>query len=170
MPMRRVALLLTTAGLALTASNLIMEGRFYVFLNTVHALTVTLGLMYIPFGKLFHIFQRPANLGVAYYKRAGAAGEQQRCARCDEPFPSGVRVCDLTTPDGYERHPWVELDLHLHGLESKAVVSAPKEEVARAYEAARGLSDLPPAASPQSEAPEDAAEGEGEDRPPAGEP
>src|SRR5262249_36182964 len=58
-------------GLMLTASNLWMEGRFYTFLTTVHALTVILGLMYIPFGKLFHIFQRPANVGVAFYKRAG---------------------------------------------------------------------------------------------------
>ena len=30
-----------------------------------------LGLLYIPFGKLFHIFQRPANLGVHFYKDAG---------------------------------------------------------------------------------------------------
>lgn len=82
-------------GLALTASNLWMEGRFYVFLNTVHALTVILGLMYIPFGKLFHIFQRPANLGVAYYKREGADGPLQACARCGERFASQLQVGDL---------------------------------------------------------------------------
>ena len=85
----------SVTGLALTASNLFMEGRFYVFLNTVHALTVTLGLMYIPFGKLFHIFQRPANLGVAYYKRAGATGEQQHCAKCGDPFASKLQMDDL---------------------------------------------------------------------------
>ena len=85
----------SVTGLALTASNLWMEGRFYVFLNTVHALTVILGLMYIPFGKLFHIFQRPANLGVAYYKREGEAGPQQHCARCDEPFASQLQMSDL---------------------------------------------------------------------------
>lgn len=85
----------SVTGLALTASSLWMEGRFYIFLNTVHAMTVILGLMYIPFGKLFHIFQRPANLGVAYYKRAGAEGEQQRCRRCDESFASAMQVADL---------------------------------------------------------------------------
>ena len=85
----------SVTGLALTASNLWMEGRFYVFLNTVHALTVILGLMYIPFGKLFHIFQRPANIGVAYYKQAGDEGEQQRCARCGEPFASVLQIGDL---------------------------------------------------------------------------
>ncbi len=85
----------SVTGLALTASNLWMEGRFYVFLNTVHALTVILGLMYIPFGKLFHIFQRPANLGVAYYKREGAEGSQQGCARCGDPFASQLQMNDL---------------------------------------------------------------------------
>jgi hypothetical protein len=85
----------SVTGLALTASNLWMEGRFYVFLNTVHALTVILGLLYIPFGKLFHIFQRPANLGVAYYKREGAAGPQQVCSRCGEPFASVMQMNDL---------------------------------------------------------------------------
>jgi hypothetical protein len=85
----------SVTGLALTASNLWMEGRFYVFLNTVHALTVILGLMYIPFGKLFHIFQRPANLGVAYYKREGAEGTQQPCARCGEQFASELQMTDL---------------------------------------------------------------------------
>jgi hypothetical protein len=85
----------SVTGLALTASNLWMEGRFYVFLNTVHALTVILGLMYIPFGKLFHIFQRPANVGVAYYKREGAAGPQQRCVRCGDEFASALQMGDL---------------------------------------------------------------------------
>jgi hypothetical protein len=85
----------SVTGLALTASNLWMDGRFYVFLNTVHALTVIVGLMYIPFGKLFHIFQRPANLGVAYYKREGAEGPQQTCARCGEPFASALQMTDL---------------------------------------------------------------------------
>jgi hypothetical protein len=85
----------SVTGLALTASNLWMDGRFYVFLNTLHALTVILGLMYIPFGKLFHIFQRPANLGVAYYKREGDLGPQQACARCGEPFASQLQMADL---------------------------------------------------------------------------
>ena len=85
----------SVTGLSLTASNLWMEGRFYVFLNTVHALTVILGLMYLPFGKLFHIFQRPANLGVAYYRREAEAGPQQDCTRCGEPFASQMQMGDL---------------------------------------------------------------------------
>jgi nitrate reductase gamma subunit len=84
-------------GLMLTASSLWMEGRFYSFLNTLHALTVILGLLYIPFGKLFHILQRPANLGVAFYKREGAAGEAQRCAECGGEFASKLQIEDLKT-------------------------------------------------------------------------
>ncbi len=82
-------------GLMLTASNVWLEGRFYSFLTMFHALTVILGLMYIPFGKLFHIFQRPANLGVEYYKRAAVEGEQQHCSDCGEAFASQLQMSDL---------------------------------------------------------------------------
>jgi hypothetical protein len=51
--------------------------------------------MYLPFGKLFHIFQRPANLGVVYYKREGADGPQQVCSRCAEPFAAQLQMSDL---------------------------------------------------------------------------
>ncbi len=84
-------------GLMLTASSLWMEGRYYSFLNTVHALTVILGLLYIPFGKLFHILQRPANLGVAFYKQEAAAGPAARCRECGEEWASQLQIEDLKT-------------------------------------------------------------------------
>ena len=82
-------------GLMLTASSMWMGGRFYSFLNTFHALTVIVGLLYIPFGKLFHILQRPANLGVAFYKRQGAEGPAQICAECKGEFASKLQIDDL---------------------------------------------------------------------------
>jgi hypothetical protein len=85
----------SVTGLFLTVSSTWLDGRFYSALNTVHALTVILGLMYIPFGKLFHIFQRPANLGVQYYKRANAEGPQASCVRCGESFTSAQQLGDL---------------------------------------------------------------------------
>ncbi|MEX1093857.1 MAG: MFS transporter [Acidimicrobiia bacterium] len=85
----------SVTGLMLTASSLWMEGRFYSFLNNLHALTVILGLLYIPFGKLFHILQRPANLGVAFYKQAGADSGPQICAECGEGFASRLQMADL---------------------------------------------------------------------------
>jgi hypothetical protein len=81
--------------LFLTVSSVLLEGRFYSALNTLHALTVILGLMYIPFGKLFHIFQRPANLGVGYYKRANSEGAPAVCPRCGDRFASAQQVADL---------------------------------------------------------------------------
>jgi hypothetical protein len=82
-------------GLMMTASSLWMGGRFYSFLNILHALTVILGLLYIPFGKLFHILQRPANLGVAFYKREGAEGPDQLCVECGEGYASQLQIADL---------------------------------------------------------------------------
>jgi hypothetical protein len=85
----------SVTGLMLTASSLWMEGRFYTFLNNLHALTVIVGLLYIPFGKLFHILQRPANLGIAFYKKAGAESGLQTCPECGEGFASKLQMSDL---------------------------------------------------------------------------
>lgn len=85
----------SVTGLFLTVSSTWLEGQYYAALNTLHALTVILGLMYIPFGKLFHIFQRPANLGVQYYKRANLHGEQAACRLCGEPFAAARHIDDL---------------------------------------------------------------------------
>ena len=85
----------SVTGLFLTASSLWLHGKYYSFLNNLHALTVVLGLLYIPFGKFFHIFQRPANIGVHFYKQAGAEGPQQHCRRCGEPFASTMQMGDL---------------------------------------------------------------------------
>ena len=85
----------SVTGLFLTVSSTWLDGRFYSALNTVHALTVILGLMYLPFGKLFHIFQRPGNLGVAYYRQADADGPVATCRRCGEAFAGAQQVADL---------------------------------------------------------------------------
>ena len=85
----------SVTGLFLTVSSTWLEGRFYSALNTIHALTVILGLMYLPFGKLFHIFQRPGNLGVAYYKPANAEGPPAVCRRCGDGFASAQQIADL---------------------------------------------------------------------------
>ncbi len=85
----------SVTGLMLTASSLWMEGRFYSFLNNLHALTVVLGLLYIPVGKLFHILQRPANLGIAFYKKAAAESGEQICVECGEGFASRLQMADL---------------------------------------------------------------------------
>ncbi len=82
-------------GVFLTVSTHLMRGLHFVFLSQLHAVTVIFTLLYLPFGKFFHIFQRPAQLGVAYYREAGAHGEPAHCARCGEPFASRMHIDDL---------------------------------------------------------------------------
>jgi hypothetical protein len=86
---------ISITGLFLTASTHLMHGLHYVFLSQLHAITVIFTLLYLPFGKFFHIFQRPAQLGVDFYKKAGADGEQALCARCGEPYGSRMQMEDL---------------------------------------------------------------------------
>lgn len=86
---------ISITGLMLTASYTWMKGYAYDFLAILHALTVIFTLLWLPFGKFFHIFQRPAQLGVSFYQDLGAKSEQARCRRCDEPFASRMHVEDL---------------------------------------------------------------------------
>lgn len=85
----------SVTGLMLTVSSLWMDGRFYTFLTNVHAATVILGLLYIPFGKLFHIFQRPGTVGLAYTKERWAHEEAATCRGCGEPYAPATQVDDL---------------------------------------------------------------------------
>jgi len=86
---------ISITGLFLTASTHLMHGLLYVFLSQLHAITVIFTLLYLPFGKFFHIFQRPAQLGVDFYKKAGAEEEQASCVRCGEAYGSRMQMEDL---------------------------------------------------------------------------
>jgi hypothetical protein len=74
-----------------------LRGSAYDFLAILHAVTVTVTLLWLPFRKFFHIFQRPAQLGVALYKDAGEKGEQARCGRCGREFAPAVMIRGLIT-------------------------------------------------------------------------
>ena len=86
---------ISVTGLALTASTLWLRGQFYGFLSILHAITVIAALLYLPFGKFFHVFQRPAQLGVKLYQDAGEQDAGAHCARCGERFASRMHVDDL---------------------------------------------------------------------------
>lgn len=86
---------ISVTGLFLTASTHFLRGSHYLFLSQLHAVTVIFTLLYLPFGKFFHIFQRPAQLGVDYYKQEGARGEPARCLRCGLPYASRMHIDDL---------------------------------------------------------------------------
>lgn len=86
---------ISATGLLLTISTHYMNGYRYDFLSQTHAVTVILLLLYAPYGKLFHIFQRPTQLGVHVYREVGAASEQAVCIRCEQPFASAMQIADL---------------------------------------------------------------------------
>lgn len=88
---------ISITGLMLTASYTWMKGYAYDFLAILHALTVIFTLLWLPFGKFFHIFQRPAQLGVSFYKDVGRQTEPARCARCDQTYAPQMMVRDLET-------------------------------------------------------------------------
>ena len=87
---------ISVTGLMLTASYTWMRGYAYEFLAILHAVTVIVTLLWLPFGKLFHVFQRPAQLGVGFYKDAGAVDRQAVCRRCRQAFASLTMIRDLT--------------------------------------------------------------------------
>jgi NNP family nitrate/nitrite transporter-like MFS transporter len=87
---------ISVTGLALTVSQVWLGGASYSFLAILHAITVIGGLLYLPFGKFFHIFQRPAQIGVKLYQQAGDADPGATCGRCGMRFASQMQIEDLT--------------------------------------------------------------------------
>lgn len=85
----------TATGLALTVSYKFLNGAGHHLWVVVHLFSVLALLFYIPFGKLFHMFQRVCSLCVALYKRAGENGPRAFCARCGEDFTSAMHVKDM---------------------------------------------------------------------------
>ncbi len=90
-------LAVTATGLALTVSYKFLDGRGHGLWAIVHMVSVVALLLYIPFGKLFHIFQRTCSLCVSRYKKVGATGLRAHCRRCGEDFASQMHVDDLKT-------------------------------------------------------------------------
>jgi hypothetical protein len=86
---------ISVTGLLLTVSYTWMHGAAYEFLALLHAITVIFTLLWLPFGKLFHIFMRPMHLAVGAYKDAGRAGEQAHCRRCHAAFAARMHIEDL---------------------------------------------------------------------------
>ena len=83
---------ISVTGLALTVSQMWLRGQAYSFIAILHAITVIAGLLYMPFGKFFHVFQRPAQLGVKLYHEVGAMTEAAACTRCGQNFASRMHI------------------------------------------------------------------------------
>jgi MFS transporter, NNP family, nitrate/nitrite transporter len=86
---------ISVTGIALTVSQEWLRGTAYSFLAIIHAITVIAALLFLPFGKFFHIFQRPAQLGVKLYQMTGEKGPAAICPRCRQRFASAMHIRDL---------------------------------------------------------------------------
>ncbi len=85
----------SVTGLMLTASYTWMKGFGFSFIAILHAMMVIATFIWLPFGKFFHIFQRPAQLGAGFYKDVGRAEQPAHCRRCGHAFTSRMHVLDL---------------------------------------------------------------------------
>lgn len=86
---------ISITGLALTYSYEFMRGYAFDFLAVIHAVTVILFLIWIPFGKFFHIIQRPAQIGAHIYKKEGMRYGMAICPHTGEQFTTNLHIKDL---------------------------------------------------------------------------
>jgi nitrate reductase gamma subunit len=86
---------IAVTGLGLTLDYEYLKGSVHQFMAITHALTVILFLVWLPFGKFFHIVQRPMQIGVDLYRRVGSEGEAAVCPHTSEVFATKVHIDDL---------------------------------------------------------------------------
>jgi hypothetical protein len=86
---------ISVSGLLLTASSLWLKGYMYSFIALLHQALVIMTLFYLPFGKLFHVVQRPASIGVELYQRRASEMPQAKCVRCHTEFAAAMWIDDL---------------------------------------------------------------------------
>jgi hypothetical protein len=100
---------ISVTGLLLTFSSALLGGAGYDFLAILHMGVVILSLVFIPFGKFFHVIQRPAVLGVQVFKAASEVDDGvMTCNRCGAPLAAAGAVRNL-------QDTMTELDLRYQG-------------------------------------------------------
>ncbi|WP_329306814.1 MFS transporter [Streptomyces sp. NBC_01260] len=89
-------IVISVTGLLLTFSSIFLHGGGYEFLAILHMVSVVFTLIYIPFGKFFHIVQRPAAVGMQLFKYTGRQDQEVfSCRRCEEPIDTAPYVDNL---------------------------------------------------------------------------
>lgn len=89
-------IVISVTGLLLTFSSIFLHGGGYEFLAILHMVSVVFTLIYIPFGKFFHIVQRPAAVGMQLFKYTGRQDQEVfSCRRCEEPIDTTPYVENL---------------------------------------------------------------------------
>ncbi|MCU7826064.1 MFS transporter [Kitasatospora sp. DSM 101779] len=86
----------SVTGLLLTLSEIALEGGGYQFLSVLHMASVVLTLVYLPFGKFFHIVQRPAAVGMQLVKPVSRTeGGILPCRNCGRPIDTAAYIANL---------------------------------------------------------------------------
>ncbi|MCL5960197.1 MAG: MFS transporter [Chloroflexi bacterium] len=88
-------LAISVSGLLLTASSMLWAGSFYWFIALAHQGLVILAILYIPFGKFWHVLERPASVGIRLYKQVTTLTAGRACVRCGRTFAAEQFVEDL---------------------------------------------------------------------------
>lgn len=88
-------IIVSISGLGLSLDYDFMRGFAYEFMAVLHATAVIVFLIWIPFGKFFHIIQRPAQVGVLLYIREGRRRGMVKCPHTKQEFASKMHIDDL---------------------------------------------------------------------------
>ncbi len=94
MPLALLMAIVVT-GFALTADSTWLGGEYYWYISLTHEAVVVLWLISLPFGKFFHLIERPATVGIELYWRTGQETAMQKCARCGEEYAPVRFIQDL---------------------------------------------------------------------------
>ena len=87
--------IVSVTGLGIWFDYTFLEGKMSQFMAITHAITVAMFLMWIPFGKFFHIFQRPAQVGANIYRIEGKKQGMQVCPHTGQEYTSKLHISDL---------------------------------------------------------------------------
>lgn len=88
-------ILVSITGLGLTLDYEFMQGKAYEFIAVTHAFFVIVFLIWMPFGKFFHIIQRPAQIGAHIYKEVGKQKGMQKCKKTGDEYATQLHIADL---------------------------------------------------------------------------
>lgn len=86
---------ISITGLGISYDYTFMQGKTYQFMAVTHAITVILFLVWLPFGKFFHIFQRLAQLGANLYRIEGQKEGMAKCPHTHKEFATKLHIEDL---------------------------------------------------------------------------
>ena len=88
-------IIVSVTGLGIWFDYTFLEGKMSQFMAITHAITVAMFLMWMPFGKFFHIFQRPAQVAASIYKIEGEKQGMQICPHTKEGYTTKMHINDL---------------------------------------------------------------------------